>query len=104
MKEKKEEERKREDRGRAIDNAIGGDLVGRCSKVLFVFIRGLCSRPVDSWGGGVERAARGKERKKIIQRRGKGVRSTSRYGTVRCFGRKNSCTRLDTTFPTTYVF
>lgn len=93
MKEKKEEERKR--RGRAIDNAIGGDLVGRCSKVLFVFIRGLCSRPVDSRGGGAGRAARGKERKKIIQRRGKGVRSTSRYGTIRCFGRKNSCTRLD---------
>lgn len=78
-----------------IDNAIGGDLVGRCSKVLFVFIRGLCSYPETHGEEGGASSERERE-KKIIQRRGKGVRSTSRYGTIRRFGRKNCCTRLDT--------
>lgn len=50
-----------------IDNAIGGDLVGRCSKVLFVFIPGLCSYLM---GRRVGRGGEREREKKIIQRRG----------------------------------
>lgn len=71
-----------------IDNAIGGDLVGRCSKVLFVFIPGLCSYPETRGEEGGARRREGKREKKLFKDEAKGVRSTSRYGTIRRFGRK----------------
>lgn len=95
MKEKKEEERhERGRRVRVIDNAIGGDLVGRCSKVLFVFIPGLCSCLETHGAEGGASSAREREKKNYSKTSQRGERSTSRYGTIRRFGRKNTRTIL----------